>query len=89
MRFDEGREFGFKEDATELQEQIDLVVKVSPLATNKWYKVLKDMALGEISEYWIKSNSQQMDDFLDFFNEIDTPFFASWKDFDLLDSERK
>lgn len=30
-----------------------------------------------------------MDDFQDFFNEINAQFFASWKEFDLLDSERK
>lgn len=56
---------------------------------NKWYKVLQEMLLGEISEFWIKFNSKEHQDFLEFLIEIMPQFTSPWKDLDVKKKQKK
>ena len=47
------------------------------------------MMLGEISEFWVKSNSFAHFDFLETFMESLPSFTNPWKDFDTLDGDKK
>lgn len=47
------------------------------------------MMLGEITEFWIKSSSQALSDFLELLIEQVPSFPQPWKEFDTLDGEKK